>query len=260
MAGEQQLTQRVPTGLVADRTSTGKAFWKLTADDGVEWRIWEPAIAHKASALAGQMAVWTVRVSPARDPRYGYNYAIVDLNGTLDGVATTPMTPMAPAQLPGMAPAPFAGVPVPPPGVAPQVPMMPGGPTGLPVPPAQPQKTMGQGGQFSDSDILRMSRSAAVGAVVSVAFMPEDFRDEENQLDWSRVYLAAEAIAKFITHRRHQGWTPGVEIENPAPEQTLLSELQQTFGEGAVVQGIPEPEPPEMASAEHAGGGSVSWD
>jgi hypothetical protein len=198
-------------------------------------------------------------VAPAADPRYGMNYdlkSISAINGSIQqGVAAA-----APSVAPDVALAQSLGqLPVQQvPQASPQPAAAAAAAAGVPQPPSQ---TLGQGGNFSDSDILRMARSTAVEAVSRFAIVfPDEFKDAKGGIDWGKLYLAAEALAKFITHRQHQGWTPGVEIapKPPISEQDLIAEVNAEFP-GALTKGMPEPGEPSDASAENADGGEIDW-
>jgi hypothetical protein len=170
------------------------------------------------------------------------------------------------AQAPAPQPSPAQMFPT----VPQQAPQIPAAPTAAPQVGVNPmQKTMGQGGNMSDADLTRMARSSAITAVMGAAFTPEDFRDAEENVDWMRVYAAAEAVTKFILSRQHQGWQPGVELEAPerpqgsSNEQQVLAEVQAQFGDGLVSQGFAEPQEPlpvAEASSEKAEGGEFPWD
>jgi len=246
----------------------GKNYWVVTDDQGQEWKVWEPSVAMAAQQLFGQMALMTVRIAPARDPQFGMNYVLKAIAPAMDGMQPSPPIPLAqgPVQQPAQ-----MGLP------SPQISsggmqMMPTGPipTTQSLPPNMPEnlrppvKTMGQGGQFSDADLTRMARTSAIAAAVGVAFSPEDFRDEEEgTLDWEAVYAVAEAMTKFILFRKHEGWSPGTEINpsNPAVvplshEQQIEQEVYEQFP-GTVE--VPLPGMAPQSSAEQATGGEVGW-
>jgi len=260
MAGEQTLVQVVPPdSLIARRSQTGRNYWIATDHNNVEWRIWDAQLALLYTTLYGQNAIWGVRIAPAKDPKFGMNYELKSLAAVNGNVAQGVQ-----AQMPGQpqlpqpedaygqgAPQPIVQQPSPLPIVTPQTPV-------LPSPPSQ---TLGQGGSFSDADITRMARSTAVEAVSRLMMVAADeFKTGEGKLDWTKLYAAAEALSKFITHRSHQGWEPGVELAPSVNrEQQVIAEVEAQFP-GAVVQGMPEvPEDSSPASAENADGGEIDW-
>lgn len=258
-------------------SQNGRNFWKVTDDAGVEWTSWEANVATAANQLVQRgLAQMLVRVAPARDPQFGMNYTLKQVAAAPAGAQPTPpgaemQQPMQP-QMPLASPVPM---PMQQPG-APGVPAQPPGYAQSPPPPPQtqpqgglpsgPVRTLGQGGNFSDADITRMARSVAIEATATLAtaFRP-DFSGPEEEFDWMKFWLAAEAISKFITHRRHEGWTPGVELDapdKPAGNQKVLAEVQAQFSEGLVSEGFaepPEPLPVAEASADNAEGGEVPW-
>jgi hypothetical protein len=244
---------RMVIGVETRQSQNGRTYWRVSDDTQQQWTTWEANTATAALNLQGQLTQMRVRIAPASDPQYGMNLTLKAIQAAPPGSTPTPSgQEMQMAQqmqaMPQQAPSPQQ--------------MMPLQPVGNQQPtaqlPAPPVKTLGQGGNLSDADITRMARSTAIEAVVGAAFHPDDFRDEEENLDWTRVYAAAEAVSKFILQRSHQGWIPGVEIESPKEgEQQVLAEVQAQFGEGLVEE--PNPVPVAQASADNANGGDVDW-
>ena len=247
-----QIIVRVIAGVVPMPTSTGRNRWIVSDDQGQEWTCWEPNVAMMASQLVGQLAQMQVRIAPARDPQYGMNYSLKGIQAAPPGSQPTgPLPLMQPGQQqmngPGMGgfqpqPVPFAGM-GPTPGMGMQPPQMPM--PQMPQAMQMPQKTLGQGGQFSDADLLRMARSTAIDAVIGVAFTSDDFRDDNGDVDWERLYAVAEAASKFITHRKHEGWTPGVEINPRDNEAAVMAEVHAQF---PGTEQLPQPQMPQPAA------------
>lgn len=252
-----------PDSLVGKRSKDGQRnYWKATDPNGTTWTIWDAQLALQYTTLVGQQALWSGKISPASDPRYGMNYelrALQALNGGQVQQGTVAATQAGDQS--SVLPQP-AGLPqptgLPQPAPAPQAPPTPQA-SQLPSPPSQ---TLGQGGTFSDSDILRMARSTSIEAVSRLAIViPDDFKDADGRFDWSRFYLAAESMAKFITLRKHEGWVPNVELDpGVSNEERVIAEVNAEFP-GAVTKGLPDlPEDPDVASAENAVGDEVPWD
>lgn len=262
MADEQTLVQVVPPdSLIGKRSQQGRNYWKATDPNGTVWTIWDAQLALLYTQLYGQQALWHVRISPASDPRYGMNYELRSLQAVNGGgniqqgtVAQIPATPgggvvglpqaQPSPQLPQASPQPSVSAP------------------GIAQLPSPPQQTLGQGGNFSDSDIIRMARSTAIEAVSRFALVfPDEFKNSQGVLDWAKLYIAAESLAKFVTHRRHEGWIPGVELApNVTNEERVIAEVNAEFP-GAVTKGLPEvPEDADIGSAENATGGEVDWE
>jgi len=258
------------------QAQNGRTYWVVTDDTNQEWKCWDPnaAVAANNSAGTGQLMQLGVRVAPARDPQYGMNYSLRSCSLAPMGVAPTPAgaehqqaqaMPGPTQQLPGI-PQPQPIGQLQPQAPMPNVPM----PQQQPMPQAQvlpaagPQKTMGQGGNFSDLDILRMARSTSVEAAAALAAaFPPDFSNEEGNFDWLRFWLAAEAIQKHITHRAHEGWIPGQEMnargDGASNEQQVLAEVHAQFP-GTVEVPVAPQGVPAQASAENAEGGDIDWD
>jgi hypothetical protein len=248
----------------------GRNYWKITDDTNFEWTSWEPNVATTANQLVqGGLTQMLVRIAPAKDPAYGMNYTLRQIAPAPAGAQPTP----AGAEMQQAAQIQATPQPVPQP--AQMMPLMQQTPQQQPTNvPLQPQgalpsgpiRTLGQGGNFSDADITRMARSTAVEAAtqLAIAFKP-DFSGPEEEFDWMKFWLCAEALSKHIVHRAHEGWVPGQELEapeKPSNEQQVLAEVQAQFGEGLVTQGLPEPPEPlpvAEASADNAGGGEVEW-
>ena len=262
-----------PGGVETLQAQNGRTYWKITDDTGQQWTCWDPNTAVQANVFPpGQLTQMKVRIAPARDPQYGVNYSLIAIAPAPPGSSPTPagMEQQQPA-LP-MQPMQMGGAAIQPTQMNVPTAITPGYPTQQPVPMTQPQgplpsppiKTLGQGGNFSDADITRMARSTAVEAATGLAqaFAP-DFSDPEGNFDWMRFWLAAEAIAKHIVQRAHEGWVPGVEMDAPrrpeslSNEQQVLAEVQALPGTVEVPvapQGVPA-----QASAEHADGGEIDW-
>jgi len=260
---------------VEARTSQNQRnYWIVTDDTGQEWRCWEPnaAVACNNVAGTGQLMQLGVRVAPARDPQYGMNYSLRSAALAPMGVQPTPagaehqqaqQMPGPAQQMPGMQPMPMGGAAIQPTQMNVPTAITPGYPTQQPMPQPQagPVKTMGQGGNFSDLDILRMARSTSVEAAARLAAaFPPDFSNEEGNFDWLRFWLAAEAIQKHITHRAHEGWIPGQEMNarGSTNEQQVLAEVQAL--PGTVEVPMAPTQIPMGASAENADGGEIDWE
>lgn len=246
-------------------SQAGRSYWRITDDTGVEWTTWTANVATAAGNIqAGQLATMQVRIAPAQDPQYGMNFTLKAIGPAPQGAQPTPAgQEMQQAEqmqaMPQATPTPQQMMPT-----VQQVPQQ--QPTAMAPAVQSPVKTLGQGGNFSDADLTRMARSTAIEAVVGAAFVPADFRDEEENVDWMRVYAAAEAISKFILQRAHQGWIPGLELDapdKPSNEQQVLAEVQAQLGDGLVDQGFaenPDTLPMAEASSDNAEGGDVAWD
>ncbi len=264
---DQQVVRQV-AAVQPYSAQSGKSYWGVTDDQGQEWKVWEASVAMQAQQLLGQMALMTVRISPAKDPTFGMNYVLKAIGPAQAGAQPTAMPLAQPVQM-EMQPQ----MPMQQPQAMPQMPMtmplqpvMPAMsmPVDMPEVLRPPIKTLGQGGTMSDADITRMARSTAINAVVGVAFTYEDFRDEDTgTADWAAIYAAAEACSKFILFRRHEGWTPGREIApHTTAEQEVMAEVQAEFPEGLVELPMMPTQPevnPTQASAEQAQGGEVGW-
>jgi len=256
------------------QSQNNRSYWKVRDDTNFEWTCWEPnaAVAANNAAGTGMLMQLGVRISQARDPQYGINYSLRACSPAPMGATPTPagaeqQVQLQPQQMPGFQPQQVPGyMPMPTQAMPAQAQM----PQTQPMPqpsgplPSGPAKTMGQGGNFSDADITRMARSTASEAAtqLAVAFAP-DFSDPEGNFDWQRFWLAAEAISKFITHRAHEGWVPGVEMAAPGRAESLAHE-QQILAEVQALPGTVEvPVTPEytpgQASAENAEGGDIDW-
>ena len=235
---DQMITRGVAVGGVQPmQASTGRNYWVVTDDQGQEWRCFDAATAMAANGLQGQMALMKVAITPAKDPQFGMNYYLRAISAAPDGAQPTgpqplmqPMQqPTQPAQM--MMPTQPQMTPITPP-TGQQLPQMPQSqalPEGMPENLRPPVKTMGQGGNMTDADLTRMARSTAISAVIAAAFRFEDFRDEELNADWERIYAVAEAATKFILFRRHEGWQPGEEITPSSNEQAVLAEVHDQF-------------------------------
>jgi hypothetical protein len=262
-----------PNGVETLTTQAGRPFWKVTDTTGQQWSVFgnsQPAV-DASNMPPGTLALMRVKIAPSRDGRF--------MNHNLVGLAAAPAGSQetSPQQLEQainnaqFAPQAQPSFGMPQPGQSQGFGQQPslGAPLGQQNGPPQQQqytapapKTLGQGGSLSDADILRMGRSTAIAAVAAIALTADDFRDDQGELDWRRVYEAAEAVSQFITHRQHKGW--GLqEVQRPSNEQQVLAEVNAQFGAGTVTQGLPQaPEPvaADVASAESAEGGDVPWD
>jgi hypothetical protein len=277
---ELQIIRSIPPGGVQTlQSQRGRTYWRITDSTGKEWSCFTANVAMAAANIPpGTPAQMTVRVT-ARQDGQGMNYNLQGIAPAMPGQPETPAgqedgamsfpgmpqpNPGLPQQLfpqQGFQQQGFAGAAQPqiPGAVQTPFPQMPAGGAQLPPP---PQRTLGQGGTFTDADLARMARSTAVEAVTRLAASPDfapEFRDEENNWDWQRFYLAAEALSKFITHRAHEGWVPGQQISAPDREQEVLAEIQNTFP-GTTQLGMPEVGDPLASQAENAGGGEADWE